>query len=88
VRDDPACCRDRRDGLIENREGGAMKKEQEATAAKRRDFLKLAGLGSVTAVAGAALVAVPVEAKEEPSAGGAGYRETAHVKKVYELARF
>jgi anaerobic selenocysteine-containing dehydrogenase len=64
-----------------------MKKEQEATAAKRRDFLKLAGLGSVTAVAGAALAA-PVEAKEEPSAGGAGYRETAHVKKVYELARF
>jgi hypothetical protein len=64
-----------------------MKKEQEATAAKRRDFLKLAGLGSVTAVAGAA-VAAPVEAKEEPAAGGAGYRETAHVKKAYELARF
>jgi hypothetical protein len=41
----------------------------------------------VTAVAGAALAA-PVEAKEEPSAEDAGYRETAHVKKVYELARF
>ena len=63
-----------------------MKKEQEATGAKRRDFLKLAGLGSVGAVAGAA--AGPVQAEEEPSARSAGYRETPHVKKAYELARF
>jgi hypothetical protein len=65
-----------------------MKKEQKASAAKRREFLKLAGLGSVTAVAGAASVAAPAEAKEEPSATAAGYRETAHVRKAYELARF
>jgi Ubiquitinol-cytochrome C reductase Fe-S subunit TAT signal len=65
-----------------------MKKEQEATATKRRDFLKLAGLGSVTAVAGAAAAAVPVAAKEEPPGRATGYRETVHVKKVYELARF
>jgi anaerobic selenocysteine-containing dehydrogenase len=64
-----------------------MKKDKEATAAKRRDFLKLAGLGSVGAVASAA-AAAPVQAKEEPSARGAGYRETPHVKKAYELARF
>jgi anaerobic selenocysteine-containing dehydrogenase len=65
-----------------------MTKEQE-TAPKRRDFLKLAGLGSVSAVAGAAVAAVPAAAKEqEANAGAAGYRETAHVKKVYELARF
>ena len=64
-----------------------MKKEQETTGAKRRDFLKLAGLGSVGAVAGAAAVA-PVQAKEEPSARSTGYRETPHVKKAYELARF
>jgi hypothetical protein len=64
-----------------------MKKEQEATGAKRRDFLKLAGLGSVSAIAGAA-VAAPVRAKEEPSGRAAGYRETPHVKKAYELARF
>jgi hypothetical protein len=31
---------------------------------------------------------VPAEATEEPGARGAGYRETAHVKKAYELARF
>jgi hypothetical protein len=65
-----------------------MKKEQETTAAMRRDFLKLAGLGSATAVASAAAAVVPAEAKEEPSAQAAGYRETVHVKKVYELARF
>ena len=66
-----------------------MKNEQETTAPKRRDFLKLAGLGSVTAVAGAAAAAVPAAAKDqETSARGAGYRETPHVKKAYELARF
>jgi hypothetical protein len=65
-----------------------MKKEQEASAAKRREFLKLAGLGSVTAVAGAAGVAAPAAAKEADAGRAAGYRETAHVKKVYELARF
>jgi anaerobic selenocysteine-containing dehydrogenase len=64
-----------------------MKKDKEATAAKRRDFLKLAGLGTVGAVASAA-AAAPVQAKEEPSTRGAGYRETPHVKKAYELARF
>ena len=65
-----------------------MKKDQEATATRRRDFLKLAGLGSMTAVAGAAAAAVPAQAREEPSPRAAGYRETVHVKKVYELARF
>ena len=65
-----------------------MNKDQEAKGAKRRDFLKLAGLGSVTAVAGAAATVVPVEAKEEAPGRAAGYRETVHVKKVYELARF
>jgi hypothetical protein len=65
-----------------------MKKEQETTAPKRRDFLRLAGLGGVTAAASAATTIVPAEAKEEPSSRAAGYRETGHVKKVYELARF
>jgi hypothetical protein len=65
-----------------------MTKEQEAAAPKRRDFLKLAGLGSVTAMASAAAAVVPAEAKDEPGGRTAGYRETVHVKKVYELARF
>jgi hypothetical protein len=68
--------------------GDAMKKEQEASVAKRREFLKLAGLGSVGAVAAAASASAPVEAAVEPDARGGGYRETAHVRKAYELARF
>jgi hypothetical protein len=66
----------------------AMKKEQEASVAKRREFLKLAGLGSVGAVAAAASATAPVEAAVAPDAPGGGYRETAHVRKAYELARF
>jgi hypothetical protein len=64
-----------------------MTKEQEATGAKRREFLKLAGLGAVTGAA-AAVGAKPATAKVEPDGKRAGYRETAHVKKAYELARF
>lgn len=65
-----------------------MKKEQETTGARRREFLKLAGLGSVGAVASAATAATPVEATEDPGVRRAGYHETPHVRKAYELARF
>ena len=61
-----------------------MKQEQ---VTKRRDFLKLAGLGSLSGVAAVAAGTTPAEATSEPPQGD-GYRETAHVKKVYELARF
>jgi hypothetical protein len=54
--------------------------------AKRRDFLKLAGLAPV---AGAALVVTGKSAvAAEPKDGKAGYRETAHIRKYYETARF
>lgn len=53
----------------------------------RRDFLKLAGLGSV--VGGAAIATGGIS---ETEAGelkeGSGYRETAHVKTYYDLSRF
>lgn len=58
----------------------------EKKAASRRDFLKLTGLAApaaaVTVVAGAtgAEAAAPAEA--------GGYRETEHVKKYFESARF
>lgn len=62
-------------------------KPKEATTG-RRDFLKLAGLGTV--VGGAALIsgskeseaAVPVSGK------GSGYRETEQVRTYYSSARF
>ena len=52
----------------------------------RRDFLKLAGLG--TLASGATLVAGEADASEAADANGTGYRETDHVRKVYETARF
>lgn len=53
----------------------------------RRQFFKTAGLGTVAA-AGVAVVGAnvaPAEAKTAPS-DGQGYRETAHVKRYYDLA--
>jgi hypothetical protein len=61
-------------------------KPKEATTG-RRDFLKLAGLGTV--VGGAALVSGrKVEAAEPVSGEGSGYRETEHVRTFYSSTRF
>jgi hypothetical protein len=64
--------------------------EKEAAAIDRRDFFRKASLGvGVAGAAAAGLSASKVKAAE-PDAGaskGAGYRETAHVKKFYELSR-
>ena len=55
----------------------------------RRDFLKAAGVtGGVAAVAAVALSSKSVKAAVPESGKSAGYRETEHVKKYYELARF
>jgi hypothetical protein len=63
-----------------------MEQGRERAATKRRDFLRLVGLGGV---AGAATLATGAS---EPAAAAApadeGYRETAHVKKFYETAKF
>jgi hypothetical protein len=64
-----------------------MKKEQEGSTTKRRDFLRLAGASTVGGAAAAAIGATGAEAKIDDERPG-GYRETAHVKKVYELSRF
>ena len=65
--------------------------EKKKAPVGRRDFFKKAGLG----VGAAGVAAVGLSAKqgkaEETAAvkpGSAGYRETAHVKKYYQLARF
>ena len=64
--------------------------KKETTSIDRRDFFRKASLG--VGVAGAAVAGLSTSKTEaaEPVAGasnGAGYRETEHVKKYYELAR-
>ena len=65
------------------------RKTGKTKAAQRRDFLKLAGLGTL---AGAAAAAGGMPSKAEAATADgktdAGYRETEHVKKAYELSRF
>lgn len=66
-----------------------MSSDRDGKAAERRRFLKLASLGAVAGTA----AAVAGEGGQEAAAAapepeGKGYRETAHVKRVYELARF
>jgi anaerobic selenocysteine-containing dehydrogenase len=65
--------------------------KQGKTGNGRRDFIKLAGLGAAAGSAGlVAAVAPAAAAAAEATPAGAkpGYRETDHVKKAYELARF
>ncbi|MDH3662539.1 MAG: twin-arginine translocation signal domain-containing protein [Alphaproteobacteria bacterium] len=65
-----------------------MDKSKNPTTAKRREFLKFASVGAASGAAAAALgTPSPAEA-ETQSDTAAGYRETAHVKQAYELARF
>ncbi len=71
--------------MTENwRETMTDKKQQEG--ADRRNFLKLAGLG--TLASGATIVSGGAQAVEADLQGATGYRETDHVKKVYETSRF
>ncbi len=65
--------------------------KKETVSVNRRDFFRKASLG--VGVAGAAVAGLSASKAKaaEPDADaskGAGYRETAHVKKFYELARF
>jgi nitrous oxide reductase len=67
-----------------------MDTKEKQTGVSRRAFFRTAAIGSAAA-AGAAVVggtdeAEAAEAPTSPSA--AGYRETAHVKTYYELAKF
>jgi hypothetical protein len=65
-----------------------MATRQERATAKRRDVLRLIGLGSVASAASLAAGAAPAPAGETPQPETQGYRETAHVKKFYETAKF
>lgn len=67
-----------------------MDKTQKPAPKSRRDFLRTAGQGAGAAVAGAASVVVgtPAPAKAADAQPETGYRETAHIKRYYELASF
>ena len=68
-----------------------MSERKKAEPRGRRDFFRKAGLGAGAAGAVAvALSKTPAKAAVAggKAAGGKGYRETRHVKKYYELARF
>ena len=63
--------------------------EKRKVSVGRRDFFKKAGLGvGAAGVAAVSLSAKQGKADETVAKGGAGYRETAHVKKYYQLAKF
>jgi hypothetical protein len=64
------------------------KQSEEKTAAGRRDFLKLATVGTVLGGAAIAAGGTAKAAAAPDKAEGSGYRETDHVKTYYKLARF
>ncbi len=68
-----------------------MKVEKQQERISRRGFLRAAGLGA-GAAAGAAVAAIGSDARSATSEAkhrpAAGYRETEHVRRAYELARF
>jgi hypothetical protein len=64
-----------------------MTAKPERNKAKRRDFLKLLGLGGAAALAaGGKPQAAAAEAEVKPE--GSGYHETPHVRKYYDTAKF
>lgn len=67
-----------------------MKKNDKTSAGTdRRGFLKLAGAGVAGSGAAIASAVVPAEAASKPAdTNGGGYRETDHVRRYYELAKF
>ena len=62
-----------------------MTDQAERKTAKRREFLKLLGVAGAAAMAAGGTA--PAEAAE-PTQPETGYRETAHVRKFYETAKF
>lgn len=65
-----------------------MKNTKEARNVARRDLLKLAGLGGVAGAAAIAASGGTAEAAVKADGKGTGYRETEHVRKYYDLAKF
>ena len=76
--------------VVHQKERVSKMSKKAATDLNRRDFFRKAGLGA--GAVGAAAVGLSAKGKAavstKASPKGAGYRETGHVKKYYELARF
>ncbi|MDX6752254.1 twin-arginine translocation signal domain-containing protein [Geminicoccaceae bacterium 1502E] len=65
-----------------------MERDSDKQTRARRNFLKLASLGAAASTV-AAVAGRPAEAADPAAAKAHGsYRETPHVRKYYELARF
>ena len=66
-----------------------MDKEPKATSPARRVFLKTAGLGAGAAAAGVRARWRSMRSRRPPRRprSADGYRETAHVKRFYELGK-
>ena len=54
----------------------------------RRGFLKLAGLGTTVGIATAVGGVANASELPDDKTKGSGYRETDHIKRYYELAKF
>jgi hypothetical protein len=66
-----------------------MAEKSKAAATGRREFLKLASLGTVVGGASLLLQDAAAQASEaKTDERSAGYRETPHVKAFYESTRF
>ena len=65
-----------------------MKTRKEKQQVARRDLLKIAGLGGVAGAAAVVTSAGKAEAATKVDVKSSGYRETEHVRKYYELAKF
>jgi len=63
-----------------------MKRQDEKAVTDRRSFLKLAG--AVTAAGGTAVAAATPSTASEGKTREGLYRETEHVRRYYELAKF
>ncbi len=65
-----------------------MEDKKATQGTDRRGFLKLAGAGVVGGGAAAAATVVPAAAAPAEPEKSDGYRETEHVRRYYELAKF
>jgi hypothetical protein len=65
------------------------KADRDTEGLARRDFLRTAGVGVVAGVGAAIVGGADEAAATEPAPAAKGrYRETDHVRRVYDLSRF